>query len=255
MSRILIKYGGAAMEDQQLCRAIAEQITKLFASGNQVVVVHGGGKEITAELQKVGAQAKFVNGLRYTDAETLRICEMVLSGSINKRLVSYLMSFGAQAVGISGRDQRIILVEKLTSSDLGFVGEVKKVSPRLLELLLTESIIPVISPVCEDLAGQPYNVNADEVAQSLAESLRVDELVFLSDVDGLTIGGEVVQKLSAAEVKKLLTHPEVKGGMIPKLTGALRAVENGVKHVRFLNGTKPKLLEDLSVAFGTEIVK
>jgi len=239
MKTIVVKYGGAAMEDLPLCVEVAGEIVKL-SKGNRVVVVHGGGKEVTAFLNRLGVESKFIDGLRYTDEETLQVAEMFYSGTINKKIASLIQAHGAKAVGISGRDGKLASIKRVPN--LGFVGEICSISTELIETLLGASYIPVISPISEEDNGQPVNVNGDEMARAVAESLKADLLVYLSDVDGLLISGKVIPKLLASEIKELVSGPEVTGGMIPKLNSALSAVENGVGKVVFLNGTKPERL-------------
>lgn len=254
MKTIVIKYGGAAMEDYALCARVAKEIVKLGES-NRIVVVHGGGKEVSKFLAKMGVESRFINGIRYTDADTLEIAEMFYSGTINKKIVSLIQLAGRMAVGISGRDSRMAKIKRL--SELGFVGEIESVSTELLKTLLNNNFIPVMSPISEEEDGQPVNVNADEMARAVAESLKADILVYLSDVDGLILEGAVVHRLTAEMIKGLLSNPEITGGMIPKLNSSLHAVENGVKRVCFLNGLKPELFHHITaetVLEGTSIV-
>lgn len=227
-------------EDPALCRELMAQIANLKNHQFSPIVVHGGGKEITKELDKLQRETKFINGLRYTDAESMRVVEMLLSGVINKRITSSLNLAGAKAVGISGRDAKMFCMS--VRADLGFVGEVEKVDTFLVELLLQNSFIPCISPIGEDLNGNPLNVNADEAARAVAEALRVEALVYLSDVDGLMIGGKLIKQQNQAELKNLIAHPDVTGGMIPKLQGALHALQSGIEVVKFLNGMKPETI-------------
>ena len=236
---IVVKYGGAAMENLALCAQVAGEIAKL-SKENRVIVVHGGGKEVTAFLNRLGVASKFIDGLRYTDEETLQVAEMFYSGTINKKITSLLQAKGASAVGISGRDGKMAKVNRMPK--LGFVGEIKSISTHLIDTLLSANYIPVISPISEEDSGQPVNVNGDEMARAVAQSVKADLLVYLSDVDGLMLGGKVVSKLRAAEIRELVSSPEVTGGMIPKLNSSLSAVENGVGKVVFLNGTKPELI-------------
>jgi acetylglutamate kinase len=243
MQTIVVKYGGAAMEDLALCAKVAREIAALKSADVRLIVVHGGGKEISSQLTKAGIESKFVNGLRFTDEATLDVVEMLLSGTINKRIVSMIQKNGVDAVGISGRDSKLAIVTRVP--DIGFVGEIESVSIKLVDTLLKNDFIPVISPISEEENGQAVNVNADEMARAIAEAVKADILVYLSDVDGLLIGGKVVPKLNGSQVNELLQSPEVTGGMIPKLRSSLSAVENGVGRVIFLNGTKPELIAAL----------
>ena len=252
--KIIIKYGGAAMDEPALTFEVARRIAAFRKRGDDVVVVHGGGKEVTRHLERLQIQSHFVNGLRYTDAETLEAAEMLLSGTINKRIVSMIQQAGEKAIGLSGRDGRIAQITRLP--ELGFVGAIESISPELLELLLSRNYIPVVSPISEEDSGQAVNVNADEMARAIASGLSANTLIFLTDVDGLLLEGKLVHRCPASEIEKLLKHPEVKGGMIPKLEGALQAIRGGVSRVLFLNGKNPELLDQVLVnglASGTEI--
>jgi len=235
--KALIKYGGAAMEEPSLHHSVAREIVTLTQRGMNVVVVHGGGKEVTDLLKRLGKETRFVEGIRYTDTETMEVAEMILSGLVNKRLVSFLNQEGGKAVGISGRDGRMFKAKK-TDRPVGFVGDILGVDCSLLNVLLEKKFLPVVSPIAEDEDGNALNINADEAACAVAGALEVDELIFLSDVDGILIEGKIVESISLAEAERLLTHPEVTGGMIPKLTSAVNALKHGVVRVRFINGER-----------------
>jgi len=250
---IIVKYGGAAMEDLALCKQVAGEIAKLSKS-NRVIVVHGGGKEVSALQNRLGLETKFIDGIRYTDEKSLEVAEMLLSGTINKRIVSLLQLHGVSAIGISGRDGRMAKMKRVLEA--GFVGEVQSVATKVVDLLLSGGFIPVVSPISEEESGQPLNVNADEMARAIAEAFKADALVYLSDVDGLMLGGKVVSKLLATQIGDLLDSPEVTGGMIPKLKSSLSAVEMGVGKVIFLNGNNLESLQDVvsdDISSGTTI--
>ena len=201
MKTIVVKYGGAAMEDISLCALVAEEIAKL-SRDNRVIIVHGGGKEVSVLQSRLGLEPKFIDGLRFTDEKSLEVAEMLLSGTINKRIVSLLQLHGVSAVGISGRDGRMATMNRVNG--LGFVGEVQDISTKLGNLLLNGGFIPVISPISEEDSGQPLNVNADEMARAVAEAFKAEALVYLSDVDGLMLGGKVVRQLYAHQIRDLL---------------------------------------------------
>lgn len=237
---IVIKYGGSIMVDPNLKTQFAKDIALLKYVGLNPVIVHGGGKEISKWMDKLGKKAEFINGLRVTDSETLEISEMVLVGKINSELVSLINKEGGKAVGLSGKDGPLFFGEKLNSPEyekLGFVGDIDKVDDTIITTLSGHGYIPVISSIGQSKDFQSLNMNADHVAESIATALKALKLIFLTDVKGLLIQKELQQELALEEAKKLLTHPDVKGGMLPKLTCAIRAIENEVSHVHIINGT------------------
>lgn len=237
---IVIKYGGSIMVDPNLKTQFAKDIALLKYVGLNPVIVHGGGKEISKWMDKLGKKAEFINGLRVTDSETLEISEMVLVGKINSELVSLINKEGGKAVGLSGKDGPLFFGEKLNSPEyekLGFVGDIDKVDDTIITTLSGHGYIPVISSIGQSKDFQSLNMNADHVAESIATALKALKLIFLTDVKGLLIHKELQQELALEEAKKLLTHPDVKGGMLPKLTCAIRAIENEVSHVHIINGT------------------
>jgi len=240
-SPIVIKYGGSAMDDPRTMNETSRIISEIIHSGFPVLVVHGGGKEISRWQERLGLEAKFIEGIRYTDEASLELTEMLLSGTINKRVVSYLNRHGISATGISGRDCQLFQMSRVENA--GHVGEVQKVRDKVLIDLLSIGLTPCISPISEDSLGSPLNVNADEAARAVAEALQADELIYLSDVDGLKIGGALVERCSASELESLILNPEVTGGMIPKLKSTLSALQNGVKRVRFLNALNPESIK------------
>ena len=237
---IVIKYGGSIMVDSNLKTQFAKDIALLKYVGLNPVIVHGGGKEISKWMDKLGKKAEFINGLRVTDSETLEISEMVLVGKINSELVSLINKEGGKAVGLSGKDGPLFFGEKLNSPEyekLGFVGDIDKVDDTIITTLSGHGYIPVISSIGQSKDFQSLNMNADHVAESIATALKALKLIFLTDVKGLLIHKELQQELALEEAKKLLTHPDVKGGMLPKLTCAIRAIENEVSHIHIINGT------------------
>lgn len=235
---IVVKYGGAAMEKVGLASSFAEDVALLQHAGIRVVVVHGGGPQVTQVQAKLGIETTFVDGLRVTDAETLDIATMVLAGKLNTTVVAGLVASGVPAVGLSGVDGGLLLVRRQASPDLGFVGEVVRVNVDVVDTLLDKRFVPVVASIALDEAGQAYNVNADVVASEIAIALGAEKLVFISDVPGL-IGpsGDLLSELGAADCAGLMSRDGVvEGGMIPKLSSAVRALETGVKRVHLVDG-------------------
>ena len=228
------------MEEPALMREVAQVIADLHRAHKEIVVVHGGGKEISSWLARMGREPKFIDGLRYTDEETLEVMEMVLSGLINKRLVSIFGLLGVECIGLSGRDLGILKGQRLPG--LGYAGEVVRVNAEPILKLASQGFLPCLSPVGEDSEGNALNINADEAARAIAEGLQAEELIYLSDIDGLMIGGNVISTCSSGELRGYLASPEVTGGMRPKLLSTLKALEGGVGKVRFLNALKPDSL-------------
>lgn len=236
---VLIKYGGSLMVDPQLKVSFSRDIVLLKYVGLNPVIVHGGGKEISKWMDKLGKKSEFIDGLRVTDAETMEITEMVLSGKINSEIVSLINQMGGRAVGLSGRDASLFSAQKVKSQsnqDLGQVGDITTVDVRLLHTLCDSGYIPVISSVSQSVSGESLNLNADHAAQEMAVALKALKLILLTDVQGLLIGGELQPSLSVDQAKKLLTHDDVQGGMKPKLQGCIEAVEGGVGSVHMING-------------------
>ncbi|MCL4147573.1 UNVERIFIED_CONTAM: hypothetical protein GTU68_054426 [Idotea baltica] len=238
---VVIKFGGSILEDEELCERFAKDVVLLRYVGILPVVVHGGGKEITRWLEKIGKETSFIDGLRYTDAETMEVTEMVLSGKVNSALVSLINKSGGLAVGLNGRDANLLTGRKMTVSpdkDYGFVGEVESCNTDLIKGLLEHGYIPVISSISETPAGQRLNINADAAASSLAVALGALKLIYMTDVDGLSVDGQLVSEMEFAEAEALLSHKDVSGGMRPKLENAIEAVRGRVEHVHILNGTR-----------------
>lgn len=242
---VVVKLGGSVLFDPELKKAMALDISFLRTVGISVVVVHGGGKDATQMLSALGRETRFVEGYRYTAPEDADIIEMVFSGKINKSVVSLLTLSGSPAVGLSGKDGGFLCVEDLKSSkgeDLGQVGRVVEVNPRLIHALLDQGYVPVISSIASSFDGRTMNINADEVASSISVALKAKKLIFLSDVDGLILGGEVVDELDLREAEDLLEDERISGGMLPKLEFSVEAIRRGVQDVHMINGSAPHSL-------------
>ncbi|MGH0053244.1 MAG: acetylglutamate kinase [Sphaerochaetaceae bacterium] len=264
-SIVVVKYGGSAMVDEQLKKSVIQDIAMLRYIGLKPVVVHGGGKEITQLMNRLGKQSEFLDGLRVTDAETAQIAEMVLSGSIGKSLVSELEQVGISAVGISGKDGRSLLCSKKLDAkgrDLGYVGNVEKVDTNLLKTLLSNNFVPVVSPVGVDEEGNTYNINADYAASAVAGSLSAQKLVFLTDVEGILKDKDnpasIIRTLNTRQAVDYIADGTINGGMIPKVQCCLDGLEKGVKSVHVLDGRVPHaiLLEIFTTrGIGTMVTK
>jgi acetylglutamate kinase len=248
----VVKYGGHAMGDPEAARDFAEDVVLMKAVGINPVVVHGGGPQIGAMLKRLGVESRFVDGLRVTDAETARIAEMVLAGSINKEIVGWIGQAGGRAVGISGRDANFVTAEKVGRSkpdklqgierhvDLGFVGEPVSVDRRIIDTLSDAGVIPVIAPIAHGKDGQTYNINADTMAGAIAAALGAERFFLLTDVPGvLDKNKQLVTDLDPAGVAALRADGTITGGMIPKLETCVMAVENGVEAAVILDGRVP----------------
>ena len=235
---IVVKHGGAAMQRADLAKPFAEDIALLLHAGINPVIVHGGGPQVTHYSARLGIGAQFVDGLRVTDAETLDVATMVLAGKLSTEVVSGLVANGVPAVGLSGVDGGLLLARKQAAPDLGFVGEVVRVNERVVRTLIGKRFVPIVASIATDETGQSYNVNADVVAAELASSLEAEKLVFISDVPGL-IGptGELLSELGVSDCRDLLRRDGVVGGgMVPKLSSAVRAIETGVRRVHLVDG-------------------
>ncbi|MGI5885209.1 MAG: acetylglutamate kinase [Candidatus Spyradocola sp.] len=244
---VVIKYGGNAMVDEELTTKILQDVTLLKYVGVNPILVHGGGPDINAALKKMGVESKFHNGLRITDKATMEVVQMVLAGKLNKNIVSALGRLGGKAIGLCGKDAGLLEVVKKPPTkdgvDLGFVGNIVKVNVKLLNLLAHDEYIPVVAPVGVDANGESYNINADTVASEIASALKAEKLVFLTDVDGIRMDPEdpssLISAVSVSEVDQLIAAGVITGGMIPKVQGCTRAIEQGVSRVHILNGTIP----------------
>ena len=242
---VVVKYGGNAMIDPALGRAVADDVVLLRAVGLRPVVVHGGGAQISDLMARLGKEPEFRDGLRVTDAETVDIARMVLVGKVNRDIVSAINVHGPLAVGLSGEDAGLILAGARTP-ELGYVGDVRSVNPTILVRLLAEDLIPVVSTIGSDPTGQAYNINADTVAGALAEALGAEKAVFLTDVPGLLadVGDptSLVSHVTAGELQAMIDDGRLTGGMIPKIAAALHAVQHGVGSAHLLDGRVPHVL-------------
>jgi acetylglutamate kinase len=249
---VVVKYGGHAMGDPDLAKAFARDITLLETSGVRPVVVHGGGPQIGAMLDKLDIKSEFKAGLRVTDRRTVEVVEMVLAGSINKEIVMAINAAGGKAVGLSGKDGNMVFAEKVTRTtkdpdskieqviDLGFVGEPKTVNRAVIDMVLGAELIPVIAPVAPGRDGETYNVNADTFAGAIAGALNATRLLFLTDVPGvLDKQGKLLKELTVGQVEDLIADGTISGGMIPKVETCVEALSRGVEGVVILNGKTP----------------
>ena len=238
---IVVKYGGSAMVDEALKRSVIQDVTLLKLVGFKPIIVHGGGKEISRWVGKVGMEPHFVNGLRVTDAETMEIAEMVL-GKVGKSLVQLVQQLGVKAVSISGKDGGLLQVEKKYAGgeDIGFVGEITEVQPKILYDLLEKDFLPIVCPVGLDKDFNTYNINADDAACAIARAVHAEKLAFLTDIEGVRRDPEdpatLISELHVAEARKLIEGGNIGGGMLPKLNNCIDAIENGVSRVHILDG-------------------
>ena len=245
----LVKLGGAQLKDGPDLEALVDVLARLAAE-RQLILVHGGGPEI-AELQKrLGVEPRYLDGLRCTDEESLWVAEMVLSGSVNKRLTARLVNRGVKAIGLSGVDGGLLRAVRMTcpKGDLGHVGEITDVDVSLLSKLLGDGFTPIVSPISLGADGRSLNVNADHAALAIASALRVDEIVFLTDVPGVIDAGVLLEELDADQARRLIDAGGVTGGMIPKVRSALRAIESGVRAARITG------LSELADGGGTRLL-
>lgn len=238
---IVVKYGGSAMSNEELQKNVIKDVTLLKLVGFKPIIVHGGGKEISRWVGKVGKEAQFVGGLRVTDAETMEIAEMVL-GRVGKQLVTMVQELGVKAVGISGKDGGLIQVKKKYSDgqDIGFVGEITEINPKILYDLLEKDFLPIVSSVGLDENFTTYNINADDAACAIARAVGADKLVFLTDIEGLyrdiNDKSSFIPRITASEADTLIAGGMIGGGMLPKLSNCTSAVKNGVNRVHILDG-------------------
>src|SRR5208283_4944280 len=246
---VVVKYGGHAMGQENLARDFSRDIVLLEQTAINPVVVHGGGPQIEAMLQKVGVQSQYADGLRITDAKTLEIVEMVLAGSINKQMVGYINEAGGKAIGLCGKDGNMVVARKLTRTvidpdsaiekvvDLGFVGEPDKVDTTVLDTILGRELIPVLAPVAAAPNGGTFNVNADTFAGAIAGALKAKRLLLLTDVPGvLDKSNNLIKELSVNDARRLIADGTISGGMIPKVETCIYALEQGVEGVVILDG-------------------
>ncbi|MGB6033466.1 MAG: acetylglutamate kinase, partial [Bacteroidota bacterium] len=235
---LVIKYGGAAMVNQELREDFGRDVALLKRIGIDVVIVHGGGREITTVAEKMGVPSRFVNGLRYTNGEMMDVVQMVLAGKTNQDVVAGINRFAGMSVGLCGIDADLLKVTKHTGegSDLGFVGEVTEVNTAYLRLLLEQRILPVIAPIGVDADGRPHNINADAAASSIAGAISAEKLVYLSDVPGVIANGSLIPTLDQDEAARLIEEGVVGEGMIPKIRSAFAALDEGVGKVHIIDG-------------------
>ncbi|MDD6492419.1 MAG: acetylglutamate kinase [Firmicutes bacterium] len=244
---IVVKYGGSAMSNEELQKNVIKDVTLLKLVGFKPIIVHGGGKEISRWVGKVGKEAKFINGLRVTDDETMEIAEMVL-GKVNKQLVTMVQELGVKAVGISGKDGGLLNVDKkyADGQDIGFVGDIKNVNPKILYDLLEKDFLPIVAPIGLDDEFQTYNINADDAACAIAKAVGADKLVFLTDIEGLykdiNDKSSFIPRITASDADALITDGIIGGGMLPKLNNCTSAIKNGVNRVHILDGRIPHCL-------------
>ena len=242
---VVVKYGGNAMVDPALGRNVADDVVLLRAVGLRPVVVHGGGPQISELMARLGKEAEFREGLRVTDAETVDIARMVLVGKVNREIVSAINVHGPLAVGLSGEDAGLIRASARHEA-LGFVGDIAAVNPTILERLLAEDLVPVVSTIGSDPEGQAYNINADTVAGAVAVALGAEKAIFLTDVPGLLTDVDdptsLVSAISAGELSAMVEDGTLHGGMIPKVAAALHAVRNGVASAHLLDGRVPHVV-------------
>ena len=238
---IVVKYGGSAMSNEELQKNVIKDVTLLKLVGFKPIIVHGGGKEISRWVSKVGKEAQFVNGLRVTDEETMEIAEMVLN-KVNKSLVTMVQELGVKAVGVSGKDGGLLKVDKkyADGQDIGFVGDIREVNPKVLYDLLEKDFLPIVAPIGLDDSLQTYNINADDAACAIAKAVHAEKLAFLTDIEGLYRDiqdkSSFISRLTADQADALIADGCIGGGMLPKLSNCTSAIRNGVNQVHILDG-------------------
>ena len=241
---IVVKYGGSAMVDENLKKSVISDVTLLKLVGFKPIIVHGGGKEISKWVGKVGKEPEFINGFRVTDEETMEIAEMVL-GRVNKSLVSMVESLGVKAIGISGKDGGLLKVKKKYSDgmDIGYVGEISEVDPQILFDMMEKDFLPIICPVGLDDEFNTYNINADDAACAVARAVGANKLAFLTDIEGLyrdfNDKSSLISEIKVSEAKELIAGGTIGGGMLPKLSNCIDAIEAGVSRVHIIDGRIP----------------
>ena len=245
--KVVVKYGGSAMLDEDLQSSVIKDVALLKLIGMKPIIVHGGGKDISKWLEKIGKETKFVEGLRVTDEETMEVAEMVLN-RVNKHLVQMVEQLGVKAVGISGKDGSTLKVDKrlINGKDIGFVGNIKEVNTTLLDSLIDNDFIPIIAPIGLDDQFQTYNINADDAACAVAMAIGAEKLAFLTDIDGVCIDPDdkstLISVLTLDHAHELIDQGFIGGGMLPKLNNCIDAVENGVNRVHILDGRRDHCL-------------
>ena len=258
--KLVVKLGGAALEDADLLARCAQALAALAAAGHRVAVVHGGGAALTRALERLGKPSEFVNGLRVTDAETRDVALMVLAGGVNKRLVAALARAGQPAVGLAGGDGLAFRARKIPANgrDLGFVGEICSADPRWLEAVWAEGALPVVASLALGLDGEYYNINADQMAAACAVACAAEALVFLTDVPGVWGADRaLIDRLTTADINTLAEREIIRGGMLPKLDACRRALAGGVERVHIVPAAEVEALPQVAAAaarIGTEVV-
>lgn len=249
---IVIKCGGSTISE--LSEAFFQSVVRMQKAGKNPIIVHGGGPAINVFLQKLDIQSEFVDGLRKTTADVLEVVEMVLCGKMNKQVVTDLQRAGGQAVGLSGCDGHLLQVQAVNEEKLGFVGEPNHVNTELLTSLMERQVIPVIAPIGMNEQGTHYNVNADSAAAAIAKGLGAEQLVFVTDVDGILKDGQCLEKVTADEIEAYIADGTIYGGMLPKVKAALSTLTATLKSVTIMNGKSTSVGQDGHVK-GTTIVK
>ena len=248
---VVIKYGGNAMINDELKNKVMEDITILKYIGINPIVVHGGGPDISSALKSFDIESEFINGLRVTDEETMRVAQMVLIGKTNKEIVSLLGANGGKGLGISGIDGRLIECKKYypevdgKKTDIGYVGDIVKINDNVLNLLTSDDYIPVIAPIGVDEQGNSYNINADTVAGAIASAIKAEKLILLTDIEGVKESAdskEIIYQISKDEILKMIDEEKIVGGMIPKVKGGIAAIDSGVNTVHIIDGRVPHCL-------------
>lgn len=241
---IVVKYGGSAMLDENFMKSVIQDITLLKLVGFKPIIVHGGGKAISKHIDRLGMETQFINGLRVTDDETLDAAEMVLN-SVNKKLVQIVEQLGVRAIGISGKDGKLLTVQKKLSDgeDIGYVGEVTEVNADILLDLLEKDFLPIVCPIGLDDEFHGYNINADDAASAIAEAVKAEKLAFLTDTEGVYTdpndSSTVISEMTVSEAQALIDDGTIAGGMIPKIKNCMDAIKNGVSRVHILDGRIP----------------
>lgn len=238
---IVVKYGGSAMASEELKENVIKDVTLLKLVGFKPIIVHGGGKEISRWVSKVGMEPRFINGLRVTDEDTMELAEMVLN-KVNKQLVALVQKLGVKAVGVTGKDGAMLKCKKKYSDgqDIGFVGEITEVDPKILFDLIEKDFLPIVAPIGVDENYQTYNINADDAACAVAKAVQAEKLAFLTDIEGLykdiNDKSSFISRLTASDAQALLDDGFIGGGMLPKLNNCIDAIRNGVNNVHILDG-------------------
>ena len=248
---VVVKYGGNAMINDELKNKVMEDITLLKYIGINPIVVHGGGPDISAALKQFDIESKFINGLRVTDEETMRVAQMVLIGKTNKEIVSLLGTKGGKGLGVSGIDGNLIECTKCYTevngekTDIGYVGDIININAKMLEHLTRDDYIPVVAPIGVDKDGNSYNINADTVAGAIAAALEAEKLILLTDIEGIKDSpdsDEIIYKISKKEINQMIEDEKIVGGMIPKVRGGIAAIDSGVNTVHIIDGRIPHCL-------------